>query len=45
MKITYQIDGLEKINWKKDAVYATATAIVLACVLYAVITSSLPGGW
>ena len=47
MKITYQNDCncIEKINWKRDAVYATATAIVLACVLYAAVSASLPGGW
>ena len=45
MKITYQIDRLEKINWKRDAVYAIATAIVLGVVLYAAVTSSLIGGW
>ena len=44
MKITYQIDGLEKINWKRDAVYATLTAIILGVVLYAAVTSSLTGG-
>ena len=47
MKITYQTDCncIEKINWKRDAVYATLTAIVLGAVLYAAVTSSLNGGW
>ena len=47
MKITYQIDCkyIKKINWKRDAVYATLTAIVLGAVLYAAVTSSLNGGW
>ena len=47
MKTTYQNDCncIEKINWKRDAVYATLTAIVLGAVLYAAVTSSLSGGW
>ena len=36
---------IEKINWKRDTVYATLTAIVLGAVLYAAVTSSLNGGW
>ena len=43
MKITYQIDCncIEKINWKRDAVYATLTAIVLGAVLYAAVAFGL----
>ena len=41
----YECNCIEKINWKRDAVYATLTAIVLGAVLYAAVTASLNGGW
>ena len=46
MKITYQNDCncIERINWKRDAVYATLTAIVLGAVLYVAVTFGLNGG-